>query len=96
MAAPAPVAEPEVALTDQAIEDLLQDAATAWCTPQEKDSSSWQEFVKLVEKPSIDWAKGVARAKFEYLDRDQVLCSVDCATVEYDIKAGKVIGIKLG
>ncbi|CAK9115362.1 Tubulin polyglutamylase TTLL11 (Tubulin--tyrosine ligase-like protein 11) [Durusdinium trenchii] len=97
MEAPCSVAQkPDtVEVSEKTVQDLLESAARAWCVPKDQSPDNWQEFVKLSEPPSIDWSTGVARAKFEYLERDEVLCSVDSATVEYDIRAGKLIGIKL-
>eukprot|EP00440_Ansanella_granifera_P046112 gb/GFBE01049941.1/.p1 GENE.gb/GFBE01049941.1/~~gb/GFBE01049941.1/.p1 ORF type:complete len:100 (+),score=27.74 gb/GFBE01049941.1/:1-300(+) len=78
----------------EAIQDILEQAARQWCTPKSEGRGSWQEFLKLIDKPEIDWSAGRATCKFAYLDRDEVLSSVDHGSVVYDIKAGKVVSIR--
>eukprot|EP00930_Biecheleria_cincta_P090200 TRINITY_DN79542_c0_g1_i1.p2 TRINITY_DN79542_c0_g1~~TRINITY_DN79542_c0_g1_i1.p2 ORF type:complete len:108 (-),score=31.10 TRINITY_DN79542_c0_g1_i1:258-581(-) len=86
-------AESEVP-SDEALQDLMEKAARQWCTPKGEVDGSWQEFCEM-EKPGVDFGKGIATAKFQYMECDEVLQSPDRATVIYDLKSREV-KVKLG
>mmetsp|Transcript_74162 Transcript_74162/g.239958 ORF Transcript_74162/g.239958 Transcript_74162/m.239958 type:complete len:102 (+) Transcript_74162:65-370(+) len=79
----------QVMPADPALEELLESQAKAWCTPKAEGADSWQEFIRMIDRPVVELSAGLATQKFEYSECDTVLKSVDRATVIYDIKSGK-------